>query len=91
MDGFLTPYPQFAGGHNAMDSRSLQAHTARMTRPVPPKLKARATRAGWHLSVTSTGYMIRKGHTSRHYGDMADLARDVAKLAVPGKAKATTR
>lgn len=91
MERVLTPYCEFAGMHNAMDSRSTQAHTAKMTRPIPPKLKARATRAGWTLTATSGGYMIQRGHTSRHYGELIDVARDVAKLAVPGKAKATTR
>ncbi len=47
-------------------------------------LQKRAARAGWQLTCTSTGsYMLRKGHTSRHYGELCDVQRDVARMAVP--------
>lgn len=35
----------------------------------------------WQLTSTRTGsYMLRKGHTSRHYGELCDVQRDVARM-----------
>lgn len=49
---------------------------------LPPALKKRAERTGWQLTCTSSGFMIKKGSYSRHYGELAAVARDLAKQPV---------
>lgn len=77
MDGFLTPYCEFAGVNTTMDSRSIAPQAVKASRPLPQDLQKRAARAGWRLSVTSSGYMLVKGSYSRHYGELRDLVRDL--------------
>lgn len=51
---------------------------------VPSELQRKAARKGWTLTTTRTGsFMLRKGSYSRHFGELIDVARDVARMAVP--------